>query len=269
MGSVDTMSRWPIEVGSIQELPDKYKTAFYQSTGRDDISDMYAVFSPRLERWIYRRGGQLICIDHDLLHFFQPSGASITYHKIKKNAIVYLRYKSCLLSSEMDIKVCENGWTESFATAYNSTREELYNPVRDFIRGPGRESRKVIAERNEKYLYMADLNYKLMNAGVNAYDRGSGSIAHHYQDAIKERRFFGTKTTTNGILWIMTENELIVLEDIKYGTEIHYIKRSSIENTRFYVDENRISIVEINLKSGILSFPYTPENEKRIKELLL
>ena len=189
----------------------------------------------------------------------------MTYHQIRKNAIVCLRYKSCLLSSELDIRVCENGWTASFLTAYNSTREELYNPVRDFIRGPGRARRDAIEERNEKYLYMADLNFKLMNAGVNAYDRGSGSFAHHYQSVIKEKRFLGTKTKTNGLLWIKTENELIVLEDIKNGTEIHYIKRSFIEGARFYIDENHVGVIDIKLSSGVLSFPYTPENEEKIK----
>ena len=54
MGSVDTMSRWPVAVGSIKELPDKYEKAFCQSTGRDDISEMYAVFAPLIERWWYR-----------------------------------------------------------------------------------------------------------------------------------------------------------------------------------------------------------------------
>ena len=70
MGSVDTMSRWPVAVGSIKELPDTYEEAFCQSTGRDDLSDMYAVFALLIERRWYRVGGQLICIDHDTLHFF-------------------------------------------------------------------------------------------------------------------------------------------------------------------------------------------------------
>ena len=61
---------------------------------------------------------------------------------------------------------------------------------------------------------------------------------------------------------------MIVLEDIRDGTEIHYIKRSFIEGVRFYIDEKHVGVIDIKLSSGVLSFPYTPENEEKIKELL-
>jgi hypothetical protein len=266
MSSVETMSRWPSLVQSVVNLPSRYADSFVQYTGKSDCTDMYAVFAPLVDLLWFHRGGQLICIDGNVLHFFRSSANGVAYNRIYKSNLNYVRQKTCLLSSELELNVKNGDAGISLKTEFNSVRDDLYKPVSDFLRGPKRTLTMLVNEREQKFRYLIDKNFKLMNLSLHAYDRGQGSIDHHYQPPIRIKKGWFTKKITDGVLYILTEDELIIMEDIEYGTEYHYIRRAAISDVK-YSAEGGYNKLTIALQKGELKFPYSLENTEAMERL--
>jgi len=270
MSSVETMSRWPTLVESVSSLPARYADSFLQFTGKPDCSAMYAVYAPLTDILWFHKGGQFLCIDSDTLHFFRPAGAGVAHTKIHAKDVNYIRVKNCLLSSELEMSVSQNGSSEKLKTEFNTVREELYEPVLDFLRGPRRERPLLLKERDEKYMHLLQENFKLLNMGLRAYDRVCGSDAHAYQGPIRHKRRWFRKTVTSGFLYIATENEFIAVEDIEHGTEYHYIRKTAIRDVRTHIPaEEGYKTFSVEFNGGKLEFPFTAENEAALQSMIL
>lgn len=269
MSSVDTMSRWPTLVQSVSALPARYADSFPQVTGKADCSGMYAVYAPLVEILWYRKGGQFLCIDGDILHFFRPSGPGVAHTKIRAQDVDYVRLKNCLLSSELEIGVHSAGSPEKLKTEYNSVREEYYSPVLDFLRGPKRDRSELLKERDEKYMHLLHENFKLLNMGPRAYDRAGGSVSHFLQGPITKSRRWFKKAVTSGILYIETQTEFIAVEDIEHGTEYHYIRKAAVQGVKTETaPEGSYRNVILEFDGSRLSFPCMAENEAALLGML-
>jgi hypothetical protein len=269
MSSIETMSTWPTLVQSVSALPARYAGAFPQYTGKTDCSSMYAVYSPLLEFLWYRKGGQFLCIDGNTLHFFRPAGPGVAHTAIRPQDVSYIYLKTCLLSSELELGVKNGDSAEKLRAEYNTVREELYEPVLDFLRGPKRDHASLIRERDEKYIHLLHENFKLLNMGLHAYDRTCGSVSHFLQGPIRLKRRWFKKTVTSGILFIETENEFIAVEDIEHGTGYFYMRKAAVRDIKTAdISEEGYKKLTVEFDGCSLSFPFTAENETRLREML-
>lgn len=170
-------------------------------------------------------------------------------------------------SSELEYGIQSGEGAKNLKTEFNTVRDYLYEPVQAFFRGSKREGNAAYEECGQKFTYLVKPNFKLMNASMRAYDRGLGSIANFYQPAIRVKAFLFWKKITDGLLFILTEDEFIVMEDIEHGTEYHYIRRDAILQTEIAADKE-FSYLVIHLPGSELKFPCSADNAGKILELV-
>jgi hypothetical protein len=227
---------------------------------------MYCVLSPSVEILWFTLGGQLICIEGDLLHFFRPKKCEIEYHCIHKSDINYIYSKNRLLSAELDFHFTQNDTAMLLKTEYNSVRDELYAPVKSFLRGQKRHQDGICKERRDVYFYLKDQNFKLMNLSMHAYDYAP-SISHIFQPQIRIKSGLFWKKITQGMLYILTENELIAMEDIEYGTSYYYIQRKAMREVSLQNCKPGYCLLNIAFKQSALGFYFSYEQQKQMQAL--
>jgi hypothetical protein len=264
MSYSEAMSYWPQHIENVSKLPEKYIQAIEHHLGRTDVDNMYCVLAPALEILWFMWGGQLICIDGDKMHYFKPKASFMEYCCVKKSEVDYVRYKMSLLNSELQFHIYQDGEAKLLKTEYNSVKNELYDPVKGFVRGETRRHEDIQCERDNKFLYLIDKNFKLMNFSMQAYDY-MPAICNLYQPPMRKK----LKKTTGGILYILTENEFIVMEDNEnYSILYNYIQREAINEVIITDIVNGWGKIVVSMRGRELSFPYSADNYDEIKTMI-
>jgi len=214
----------------------------------------------------FKKGGQLLCLADGAMHFLNPIVSGFDYARVLPGEVNYICEKVQLLNSSIEWNIPGEKGARKLKTEYNTTREQLYFPVIDFFRGPRRAEADVLAERNREYEYLINRNFKLMNLGTEGYNREE-STAHIYQEPIEKSYKVFTKKVTGGILFVFTPSEIVVVEDIEYGTIHYFMKKTAVQDFRVELKEEW-GVATFVFNGAELSFPINPANAHELKNLV-
>lgn len=239
-GAVQTRLSWARLVESRDELPPVYRPVFDALPHGDPFP--HVVLTPKYEGFIRRETEKLVCCLDGVLHILENRLTGLNHTAYTLDKIHHVQVGMVLLKGWMTVTGID-GSSDLASTVlkYNTVTDRLFvpflNQIRNFDQGPasGSGQRPDLRAERRKFDYLLRRNFKFMNYARNTILDGERVICSALQPDIPEVvfRVFGrafTRTLAAAHILILTDRELIVIEDETKGRSQDEIKYGGIWN---------------------------------------
>jgi hypothetical protein len=263
-GARQTMMSWSKVIESFDAVPEAYKD-FFKTRLKDGQAFPYVVFSPSLDSFTRKTTEKMVCDIDNTVFVLERTGSQIATKDYPVETIRDVEMGNILLFSWMTISgVTGAGILSSTTIEFNAANgERFFAPFLNKMRPAASISadEKERTAEQEKFDYLAPLNFKFMNFGRSCLLQGEKVIKIVLQPEIREVRWamLGLKfyrTVTPAYIIILTDKELILICDdervaankgVRYGGVWRYIPLRSIVSTSLSELPNSFLTLSITL----------------------
>ncbi len=251
-GAKQTMISWTKVIESYEAVPAIYKTSFEPQSA--DAQFPYTLLTPALTKAKGKTSEKLIYDADDAIHILEWSGGQVIKKSYPYQTVNTVEMGSILLSSWLTISGITSSGAASVSTIdFNTATARHFAPFVNKLR-PSLQSvdETQLRVEKEKLDYLSTLNFKLMNFGRSSLVRGETILQILLQPEIRKPMFallgnIFQKTISPAHLVILTDHELILIQDVlhgrnarqpQYGGIWHYIPLRSIRSLTCSETEN-------------------------------
>ncbi len=252
-GEKQTREAWTRNIESYDEIPEIYRGAFNRLVP-DHTQFPYTLLAPSLVKSLDRTTEKLIIDARGLLYVLEWNGSQVVEHSYPYQSIFSIELGNVLLSSWLTMYGLDGGGAASVLTIdFNTSTFPFYATLVDKIRlAKTGQSRTEFETEKDKFDYLSQSSFKLMNYGRESLICGERVIRILLQTEIKqprwailENRF--ERTVSPAHLTVLTDLELILIQDVsherkashaKYGGVWQYIPLRSIKAVAWHESEN-------------------------------
>ena len=233
-GGKQTMASWAKVIESYVAVPEIYKDACKIILGGGQPFP-YVVLAPAINGIKHRATEKLLCEVNDVLYLWESIGGKIISTAYPLKSICTVEVGSILLYSWFTISgMTSDGITSSSVIPFNTATGRHLFPFINKMRPMSED----VDEANwqaelAKFDYLASANFKFMNFARNSLIRGEKVIHIVWQPQIRRHIFtlFGQsfyRTTALAHLALLTDKELILIEDAEYNAENRGVRYGGI-----------------------------------------
>lgn len=263
-GARQTMLSWARVIESLERVPQPFQSPYKSAVG--DIQKFpYTVFTPSfssLKR--HRTTEKLICAIDDILCIWERTNSGVTLTKYPLKDVSDFEIGAVLLFSWIRVSgVTKNGVADSTTIEYNAVTERYFTPFVNKLRSvlAGVEGNSLQTER-DKFNFLAVDNFKFMNYAMRSLSGGEKVLQTVLQPKMGVPRItFAGRILFQTILSlahlaILTDRELIVIEDGEHGREKRsarygglwqYIPLKNITRTSLLEREDNLLVLSLTL----------------------
>ena len=252
-GAKQTMASWSKVIESYEAIPAIYKF-FFETQIADNQRFPYALLTPSLVKLNGKTTEKLIYDTNDAIHILERNGGQVVAKSYPYHTVCTVEVGSILLSSWLTISGITSTGEASVSTIDFNTASARHfatflNKLRPATQGTDEIKLKV---EKDKFDYLSTLNFKLMNYGRSSMVYGETVIQILLQSEIRESflAMLGSifqQTISSAHLTILTNHELILIQDVGHGRKVHepryggiwqYIPLHSIKSVTWSETEN-------------------------------
>ncbi len=279
----ETTRSWPKVISNFDEVPSFFKEHIYIESKKFP----YSVLIPENIEYVLfvakRTNPKLLSLYNDRIVILEKKKNMIEKKSHKFDEINYVKIKNILLFSSVKFDSL-NTVSNIF---FNSVRFDFFKTIIETIRKcyvkTGNE--ESVDSKNEEriieYHLTGNINYKFMNYATDSLLSGESIKKLLSQEPVRIKRFNNRFFKwiyyyTTPILLILTESELIILEEpykirknksTEYGIIFTYLPLNRIKKIAFEKDEYKTMNIKLNNDETIkLYFSGDKEIEEFIKE---
>ena len=262
-GAKQTMSAWTKVVESSETLPVQYRN-FLEAQIKKDQKFPYTLLAPSLVKPRGRTTEKLIVDTGDSIHILERKNNLVDSKSYAYQDICTMELGSILLGSWLTVDGISSSGTADIATIdFNTSSMRHYEVLMKKMR-PANSGDQPANTEKDKFDFLSEINFKLMNYGRSSLVSGESVRQIIFQPEIKKP--FWTllgdlfqKLVTPPHLTVLTDLELILIEDIGRGRQAHearyggiwqYIPLHSIRSAKWLeADEERLTLT-ITVRTG-------------------
>lgn len=278
-----TRGSWAREIESYDQVPEVY-TGFFQDLTHDNSLFPYTVVTPTYKGFLKRENEKLICNPDHKIHILENDNNQVLRTCYALEDIDYIEVGTVLLRSWLRLYGRSvEGEPSSATLTFNSVTEYMFKPFVEMVR-PATADRPdtLFGSASDKFDYLEDLNFKLMNYARRALLPGERVTNSVFQPEIRSRvsRLLGpvlTRTVSPAHLTILTEKELILIrdtggrkrgQDTRYGGTWFYVPLDRIRYASIEERENDTLVLSVDLlANNHIEVLFTASKRQEISQL--
>ena len=276
------MSSWAKVIESYAAVPEIYKDSC-KTILEDSHPFPYVVLASAINGIRHKANEKLLCEINDVFYVWESISNNIFSTAYPLKTIFAVETGSILLYSWLTISgITSEGITSSFVIPFNTATGRHLLPFINKMRPVPEEIDETSWQAElAKFDYLASATFKFMNFVRNSLVRGEKVIHIVWQPQIRRHIFtlFGRsfyRTTALAHLVLLTDKELILIEDaeysaenrgVRYGGIFQYIPLRSILAVTLAEQANDVVTLSITLSFGNrLDKVFTVSNKQVLEE---
>lgn len=282
-GARQTMSTWTKVIDSFETLPPHYKNILETQYTKAEYFPL-TLLAPSLFKPQGKTTEKLIMDVGNAIQIVERNNEQVIAKRYPYQSICTIELGSILLSSWLTVDGLTNTGKVDLSTIDFNTSSLRHYEV--FLKKLRPASRTYTSDQNkaekDKFDFLSDLNFKLMNYGRSCLIEGETVNQILYQPEIKKPVFailgdLFQKLVTPPHLTILTDLELIFIEDIGRGRQAHeshyggiwqYISLQNIRSAKWTEAEEERLTLAINLSTGrVIEKTFTGSNKPGLEQL--
>ena len=252
-GAKQTMASWSKVIESYEDVPNLYKS-FFETQIADNRQFPHTVLAPTIVKPKGKTTEKLIYDTVNAIHILERSGSQVVTKSYPYQSVCSVEMGNILLYSWLTISGITNTGEASTSTIdFNTSSTRHFATFMDKLRpSPQGANEMQLKVEKEKFDYLLPLNYKFMNFGRSSLIGGETVVQILLQPEIREPVWallgdMFRRMISPAHLTILTDHELILIQDIEYGDKVlesnyggiwQYIPLRSIRSVAWSEAEN-------------------------------
>ena len=270
-GEKMTREAWTRRIESYEDVPEIYRGAFEQLVP-DHTSFPYTLLAPSLIKSMGRTTEKLIVDAREAIHLLERNGSQVIEKSYPYHNIFTVELGSILLGSWLTISGTDTTGAASNSTVdFNTSSLPLYSTFIEKMRPASPEYEETaLKTEKDKFDYLSTSSFKLMNYGRESLVCGERVLQILLQTEIKRPGWavlgnWLDQTVSPAHLTILTNLELILIEDVTHDRKVSQVKYGGI--WQYLPLHNIRTAAWHEMKSGWLALSMTVSPDKTIEKL--